>query len=119
VPRIEALGALGVKLAIDDFGTGYSSLAALHRLRASAVKIDGVFVRGVEDDEGSRAIIEASVSVARAFGMRVVAEWVERESQRSELLDLDVDRGQGALFGPAVTAGEFERRHLRPNATSP
>jgi diguanylate cyclase (GGDEF)-like protein len=118
MPRIEALGALGVKLAIDDFGTGYSSLAALHRLRASSVKIDGVFVRGVEDDEGSRAIIEASVSVARAFGMRVVAEWVERESQRSALLDLDVDRGQGALFGPAVTAGEFERRHLRP-ATGP
>lgn len=114
LPRIEDLGRLGVQLAIDDFGTGYSSLATLHRLRASAVKIDGVFVHGVEDDDGSRAIIEASVSVARAFGMSVVAEWVERESQRCALRELGVDRGQGALFGEPLTAGEFERRHLRP-----
>ncbi len=112
LPEIERLVHLGVGLAIDDFGTGYSSLATIHRLRASTVKIDGAFVDGVETDEGSRAIVRASVSIARTFGMGVVAEWVQRDAQRQALLDLGVDEGQGSLFGGAVTAGEFERRHL-------
>ena len=111
-PEIEALGALGVRLAIDDFGTGYSSLASIHRLQAAAIKIDGAFVDGVESDDGCRSIIRASVSIARTFGMRVIAEWVQRESQRQALLALGVDEGQGSLFGAAVTAGDFERCHL-------
>ena len=114
MPEIEKLGRLGVRLAIDDFGTGYSSLDLLHRLRASAVKIDGVFVADIEHDEGARSIVQASVSIARTFGMGVIAEWVERESQLVALSELGVDCGQGTLFGGAVTAEDFARLYLTP-----
>ena len=113
---VESLHRLGVRLSIDDFGTGYSSLASIHRLGASTIKVDGGFVDGVETDDGSRAIISAAVSIARTFGMSVVAEWVQRESQRRELAALGVHYGQGALFGDPVTAAEFERHHLGPRA---
>jgi diguanylate cyclase (GGDEF)-like protein/PAS domain S-box-containing protein len=116
-PQIDALRDLGVRLAIDDFGTGYSSLASIQRLDAVALKLDGAFVHGAEHDDGSRSIIRASVSIARTFGMRVIAEWVQSEAQRSALLALGVDEGQGSLFGAAMTAGDFERRHLVAQST--
>ena len=115
---IADLRRIGVGLAIDDFGTGYSSLAAMHRLEANSVKIDGVFVSDVEDDAGSRAIVEAAVSVAKVFGMEVVAEWVERDSQCKALLELGVHAGQGALFGNAVTAEDFTRIYLDTGAAT-
>lgn len=93
--------ALGVQLAIDDFGTGYSSLSYLQRLHAGTLKIDRSFVSSLES--GGRPIIEASLSLARAFGMRVVAEGIENEYQADTLRALGVDSLQGFLLGTPET----------------
>lgn len=100
-----ALEIIGVKIAIDDFGTGYSSLSYLRRVPASTLKIDGSFVATI--DNGSWPIIEASVSLARAFGMKVVAEGVETEAQLGALTMLGVDRIQGYLLGRPVPAEDL------------
>lgn len=95
-PVFSALAACGLRLAIDDFGTGYSSLAYLQRVPAALLKVDGRFVADIED--GGGPIIEASVSLARAFGMQTVAEGVETEGQLRALELLGVDSVQGFLL---------------------
>jgi diguanylate cyclase len=92
-----ALEKLGIHIAIDDFGTGYSSLSYLQRLPAKILKIDGSFVRAF--DTGGIPIVEASVSLARAFGMKVVAEGVETPAQLDVITALGADYVQGFLLG--------------------
>ena len=96
--RLRALKALGVGLALDDFGTGYSSLSCLHQLPVDTVKIDRSFVIEAERSEYHRALIEATVRVARTLRMTTVAEGIETEAQSALVQALGCDLGQGYLY---------------------
>ena len=108
--RLHALARLGVRLSIDDFGTGYSSLAYLKRFPIDKLKIDRSFVSGLPDDDSDAGIVRAILQMARALGMRVIAEGVETEAQRRFLHDAGCDEFQGYLFAPALDALRFEQR---------
>ncbi len=114
--RLHALSRLGLRLAIDDFGTGYSSLSYLKRFPIDKLKIDRSFVRGLPDDDSDVGIVRAILQMARALGMKVIAEGVETEPQRAFLQAEGCAQFQGFLFSPAVDSMSFERRLLRPRS---
>ncbi|WKB50947.1 putative bifunctional diguanylate cyclase/phosphodiesterase [Eleftheria terrae] len=95
---LEALRKLGFKFALDDFGTGYSSLSYLRRLKCAKLKIDKSFVRDMRQSEEAALLIRSIIDVAHALGMLVVAEGVETEEERSQLLALNCDLLQGYLM---------------------
>lgn len=107
--RLHALAALGVLLSIDDFGTGYSSLAYLKKFPISKLKIDRSFVMGLPEDESDRAIVSATIGMARGLKLKVVAEGVETLAQHDYLAGLDCESFQGFLCSPGLPANEFER----------
>ena len=109
---LRAMNSAGIKVYIDDFGTGYSSLAYLKKLPVYALKIDTDFIRDLPEDRDDLEIVKATVKLARAFGLRTVAEGVERREQVRVLEDLGCDFGQGYYFGKPVPADEFERAVL-------
>jgi diguanylate cyclase (GGDEF)-like protein/PAS domain S-box-containing protein len=102
VTRMEELVALGIRFSIDDFGTGYSSLAYLKRLPIYELKIDRSFVHGIPEDVDNQAIVQAIFSIARHFGLHVVAEGVETAAQRNYLAASACECMQGYLFGQGV-----------------
>ncbi|MEQ6918589.1 putative bifunctional diguanylate cyclase/phosphodiesterase [Halomonas aquatica] len=106
--EIHRLHTKGIALAIDDFGTGYSSLANLKRLPLAELKIDKSFVDGLGDNEYDEAIGRASLAMAQAFGLRVVAEGVESQAQLAWLQAHACDRIQGRLLSCPLEASAFE-----------
>jgi diguanylate cyclase len=106
IGKLERLRAAGVKVAIDDFGTGYSSLGRLERLPIDTLKIDGRFVRGMKTARGKK-LVAIMISLARAFGLTVVAEGVEQQLELDGLWELGCDQSQGFLHSKAVSRDEF------------
>jgi EAL domain-containing protein (putative c-di-GMP-specific phosphodiesterase class I) len=99
---LHALRDVGVQIAIDDFGTGFSSLNYLRHLPVTALKLDQSFVSGISVNPSDKAIAETVIFLARAMRLRVVAEGVETEAQRSTLRELGCECAQGYLFSRPV-----------------
>jgi EAL domain-containing protein (putative c-di-GMP-specific phosphodiesterase class I) len=91
--------ALGCHVALDDFGTGYGGFRHLKSLPVDILKIDVEFVRDLPASRASRHVVEAVVSLARAFGQRTIAEGVENRETLALLVELGVDFAQGHYLG--------------------
>ncbi len=99
---LEELRTMGVRVSLDDFGTGYSSLAHLQAMPFDALKIDGSFVINQDETNTNWTIVKAMTSMAEAMDLRVVAEGIETEFQRSRLQEIGCKFGQGWLFDRAL-----------------
>jgi predicted signal transduction protein with EAL and GGDEF domain len=108
-PTLHRLNEIGVEVSIDDFGTGYSSLAYLSRLPISELKIDRGFVRDLGTTPQSTAVVTAIIALARALGIRVVAEGVETLGQMETLHRLGCGVMQGFLFNKARPGDVLQR----------
>ena len=99
---IERLAAAGVAISLDDFGTGYSSLQHLRRLPLREIKIDRSFVAGIAHNADDAVIVRSTVDLARALGLRVVAEGVENRYTARLLAEAGCGLAQGYLYAPAM-----------------
>jgi diguanylate cyclase (GGDEF)-like protein len=114
---MEALQGLGVRIAIDDFGTGYSALSRLRELPADTLKIDQSFVRGVDVDPASEAIVRSIVTMAAALDLKVVAEGVETEAEMRVVRDARCALAQGFFFSRPMLGEDVAR--LPPALVAP
>lgn len=105
--ELDAIKALGYRLSMDDFGTGYSSLSYVQNLPIDKIKIDHSFVSKMETSKPARAIISATLALARNLDLEVVAEGVETEAQMRSLLELGCNLQQGFYFSPAIPPREL------------
>ncbi len=114
--QLHQLNRAGITIALDDFGTGYSSLAYLQRLPVRKLKIDRSFICALgemEDHEKhGEALVHAIIAMAHSLSLKVVAEGVETEQQRTILQALDCDVMQGYLLGRPLPADDFYRQFL-------
>ncbi len=93
------LRASGVLIGVDDAGSGFSSMSHIVNMEPDVIKLDISLVRDVHLNRIRRSMVGALAEFARQAGPMVVAEAVEVEEERSTLLSLGVNAGQGYLFG--------------------
>lgn len=98
---------------MDDFGTGYSSLSYLKKFDIDYLKIDQSFVRNLAPNADDLVLCEAIIVMAHKLGMKVIAEGVETNLQRSLLTAAGCDYGQGYLFAKPLPAEGFEELFRR------
>lgn len=96
----------GIQVSIDDYGSGFSSLSYLRDLPVQELKLDRSFVTPVAQDERSRMIVQTTAQMARAFGLRLVAEGVEDAEGSAELVPMGVDVLQGYHIARPMPADE-------------
>ncbi|NVJ67433.1 MAG: EAL domain-containing protein [Gammaproteobacteria bacterium] len=103
---LNALKKLGVKLSIDDFGTGYSSLSYINQLPLDKLKIDRSFIKDIEKDRGSQAIVKTIVNMSDDLGLSVLAEGIEERAHVEYLNSIGCKYYQGYYFSKPITANE-------------
>jgi EAL domain-containing protein (putative c-di-GMP-specific phosphodiesterase class I)/ActR/RegA family two-component response regulator len=100
----------GVQLSLDDFGTGYSSLSSLLRMPFGELKIDRSFIQACDRDSYAWKIVRATLSLAREFGMKTVAEGIETQAVATMLHQARCDLGQGYFFARPLPGAALETR---------
>lgn len=92
---LSSLRLKGCKVALDDFGSGLSSFAYLKELPIDYLKIDGLFVKDIVNDEIDKAFVESINQIGQVMGLETIAEFVESDEIMSVLTDIGVDYAQG------------------------
>lgn len=98
---LNELVGLGISIALDDYGTGHSGLDYLQRYPISTMKIDRSFAAYVAKSSHSLEIVRSSIALAHSLGINVVAEGIETEEVRAQLIAFNCEFGQGWLFDKA------------------
>jgi diguanylate cyclase (GGDEF)-like protein len=96
---ISILKGMGIRFSLDDFGSGLSSFAYLRTLDVDYLKIDGLFVRNIEEDLIDRAMVKSICEIGSLMGKKVIAEFVENDEIHALLDDMGVDYVQGYGIG--------------------
>jgi diguanylate cyclase (GGDEF)-like protein len=105
--QISRLSAQGVSFSVDDFGKGYSNLGNLGKFDVATLKIDQSFVFAMFDSAQDLALVEAIVRMAKALGLKIVAEGVETQRAASMLSLFGVDSGQGYYWSKPLPMDDF------------
>lgn len=107
VAFLNQLKTIGFKLALDDFGTGLSSLSYLKQFPIDYIKIDGIFIRNIAEDDTQKLLVQSIHRIAEAMNLYTVAEQVEDDASLAALQKLGVNYVQGYLFGRPVPLSEI------------
>jgi EAL domain-containing protein (putative c-di-GMP-specific phosphodiesterase class I) len=97
--RLRPWIARGALVAVDDAGAGFTSLEYVADIRPDFLKLCRGMVAGVDGDASREAVLRATAAFAREVGARVVAEGVERPEELAVCRDVEIEYGQGWLFG--------------------
>ena len=117
IGALNLLSSYGVQFAIDDFGTGYSNLSHLKQMNVQEIKIDRIFVSGIEKDTYNYNLVGNVIEFARSNAIRTCCEGVETIRELAVLETHAPDVIQGYLFDKPNTAEYIQRAYI--DAQSP
>ena len=104
---LDELRSLGVRISMDDFGTGYSSLSNLRSFPFDKIKIDRSFVKELDENPDSAAIVRAVLGLGQSLGISTCAEGVETAEQMAALRDQGCTEVQGYYLGAPKALDEL------------
>jgi diguanylate cyclase (GGDEF)-like protein len=109
---VDRIKLMGIEIEIDDFGSGHASLIGLVRLRPTRLKIDRQLVDAIDTSDEQRRVVKSIVEIAKALGVKVIAEGVETERHAVALTKLGCDALQGFALSRPAPAAEIDRKFL-------
>ncbi len=109
IETLHKIKSLGVKIALDDFGTGYSSLSYLRHFPVDRIKIDGSFLKDINENVINGVILRSIIELANNLNIHVIAEGIELEEHVEVLKEMKCNEGQGYFFSKPVPACELEK----------
>ena len=107
IKLIETLKNFGCQFALDDFGKGVSSFNYLKILPVDYLKIDGAFVKDMNQSGTDYVMVKAINEVGKTMGKKTIAECVENINILPYLEELKVDYAQGYAIAKPRPLTEF------------
>ncbi len=110
---ILAMRKIGCQFALDDFGTGFSSFAHLKHLPVDFLKVDGMFVETMMENDTDRAMVESINAMAHALGLKTIAEHVDSVDGMRLARALGTDYVQGHFIGEPMPLNRINFQAFR------
>jgi len=89
----------GFTLALQRFGGRFSMIGNLAHLGLAYLKIDGSYIRAIDEESHKRLFIEAVQRAAHSIDLPLIAERVETEGERQVIAEMGIEGVQGQLVG--------------------
>ncbi|HEY0286174.1 MAG TPA: EAL domain-containing protein [Pseudomonas sp.] len=93
------LQASGFSLALQRFGGRFSMIGNLAHLGLAYLKIDGSYIRAIDEEGHKRLFIEAVQRAAHSIDLPLIAERVETEGELLVIVEMGIEGVQGQLVG--------------------
>jgi EAL domain-containing protein (putative c-di-GMP-specific phosphodiesterase class I) len=93
------LREFGFSLSLQHFGGRFSMIGNLARLGLAYLKIDGSYIRAIDQESDKRLFIEAVQRAAHSIDLPLIAERVETEGELAVIREMGVYGVQGRLIG--------------------
>jgi EAL domain-containing protein (putative c-di-GMP-specific phosphodiesterase class I) len=92
---VEKIHDMGVDFIVDDFGVQCSNFAQTQFLPISTLKIDGSFIKNIQESEDSQIIVKTILTFAKEKGLKLIAEFVCDKEVYDEVKKLGIEFVQG------------------------
>lgn len=92
---IKQLRKWGCKFILDDFGTGFQSMEYLKYFNIDYIKIDGLLIKNIQDDQISYVMVESINHAAHILGIKTIAKHVENQVVLKKIKKIGIDYAQG------------------------
>ena len=106
---MQELKKVGFTFSLDDFGSGYCSFKYIQTLPFDVIKIDGSFIKDIETNKQNQAITKAVTDIAKAYGKKTTAEYVETKEIADVVNRLGVDYGQGYYYSKPFPISQLSK----------
>ena len=104
---LNQLKSLGIKITLDDFGTNSTSFEYLRNFEVNKLKIDPIFISGLEcDNHKDKTIVSSMIYLGKGLDLDIVAEGVEKYEQFHFLKQQECSLMQGYLFSEPIPVEE-------------
>ncbi|EMV9186492.1 EAL domain-containing protein, partial [Escherichia coli] len=95
----QSVQEVGAKLGLQHFGGRFSLIGNLTRLGLAYLKIDGSYIRAIDQDNDKRLFIEAMYRASNSIDLPLIAEMVETEGELQVLREMGIAGAMGRLVG--------------------
>ena len=106
----------GVAITLSDFVLAPATSSYLQSGFADRIQLSRDTVMGIDSDPGRLALVEATISVARAAALEVSVSGLERKQDAGRLLRIGCREFQGTLLAPPMSAAGLTALLMAPAA---
>jgi diguanylate cyclase (GGDEF)-like protein len=92
--------ATGYRIGLQHFGGSFSQIGNLTQLGLAYLKIDGAYIRHIDQQRDKRLFIEAIFRATNSIDLPLIAEMVETQGELEAIRELGVFGVMGRLIGP-------------------
>ena len=95
----QAIRDSGFSLGLQHFGGRFSLIGNLTHLGLAYLKLDGTYIRAIDQESDKRMFIEAVFRATNSIDLPLIAEMVETEGELAVLKELGLYGAMGRLLG--------------------
>lgn len=114
---LQSLARLGCRFSMDHVSKGQIDAAWMKKNHIEFIKLDVGYLLEEISGSGGAERIKQLISKLKSFNITVIAEKIETMQDLRELLDCELDYGQGYLFGKPDHFSEQARGKVNDNVT--